>query len=234
VNVLDVAAVEVGDHLGAAVGLLYGHVGQELLVLERQRGQHLERRRCHAALIRAGVLKDHHASLLQDQAGLLREEQIGALHDVLEPRHAFHRRGRSATGGGTSRPVMEELVNVADVDCLGPAATRHEEGGRRERVEVELVAEVETVVDYRTIGEGNLAVVDVDKEATAVAAGDIECGELRPVELAHHKAGVGQPSELRAVNPERIIQHAGAVDDSDGLVSRDLDLIRTQVTIRAT
>ena len=77
---LDVLAVEVVE---GAVGSGRGHELDVVFVGEGEAGEDLERGRGDAALVRRRVLEEDAAALLERQTGLLRDEQVGALDDVL-------------------------------------------------------------------------------------------------------------------------------------------------------
>ncbi len=78
-DVAHVALVELGR-----LAILEDHVLCVLLRGEAKPGEDLERRARDTTLVRTGVLEEDDLALLEDETSLLREEEVGALDDVLE------------------------------------------------------------------------------------------------------------------------------------------------------
>jgi len=89
--------------------LLYCKIGQKLRLRHWECREHFKWTTSHAALVGGRILEYHHAHLLQFRAHCLGAEQVGTLHQLLEPWFA----------------VFEQFGLVEGVDCLRPAPARH-------------------------------------------------------------------------------------------------------------
>ena len=78
-DVAHVALVELGRP-----PVLEDHVLRVLVRREPEPGEHLQRGARDATLVRARVLEEDDLALLEDETGLLREEEVRALDNVLE------------------------------------------------------------------------------------------------------------------------------------------------------
>lgn len=161
-DLLDVGAAELGD----AALCVHAHGGHELLVRQRQRAQHLKRRRRHAALVGRSVLDQQHAVAFEPQTRQLGEEEVGALHHRLE--------ARLARGG------VVELLHVGDLDGLGAATARHEQRGRRQRVEVEVVAKIHAAGHQLAVGQLDVVLCHQDAETAGAQQLGVEMLNLPP------------------------------------------------------
>ena len=121
-DVLDVALVKLRGLL------LKGHKVDVLLRRERKTRKDLEGGRSDTALVGARVLEQNDLALLEEETGLLREEEVRAFDDVLEVRLALG---------------IDERGDVGDVDGLGTAAAGNED--------VRLEAEVGTVAEIGSV-----------------------------------------------------------------------------------
>ena len=101
-DVLDVALVEL-----RRLAVLEDHMLDVLLGGESETGENFKRGRGDTTLVRAGVLEEDDLALLEEQTGLLREEEVGSLDDVLEVRLALG---------------VDERGDVRDVDSLRPGS----------------------------------------------------------------------------------------------------------------
>ena len=101
---LDVAHVALVERGGLAV--LEDHVLCVLFGGEAESGEDLKRGAGDATLVCAGVLEEDDLALLEEETGLLREEQVRALDDVLEVGLAIR---------------INKCRDVRDVDSLGSA-----------------------------------------------------------------------------------------------------------------
>ena len=100
---LDVAHVALVERGGLAV--LEDHVLCVLFGGEAEPGEDLERGAGDAALVCARVLEEDDIALFEEKTRLLREEQVGALDNVLEVRLALG---------------VDERGDVGDVDSFRP------------------------------------------------------------------------------------------------------------------
>ena len=206
-DLLDVGEVEVGD-----LTVLDSHVLGEDVVGEGESSEDLEGRRGDTTLVGRSILVEDDTSLLKNHAGILGDEEVSTLDNNLEL-------GLTSLG-------IEEVLHVREVDGLGATTAGHEEISASEGVEVEIVTESNTGLDLLTVGEGNVGVVDGDEETAG--------GELGLVEVLDHDTGLGEASELLTVKTVRVVSDTGTVDDGDGLVLGDEDLVGTEITIRTT
>ena len=108
-NILDIGLVE-----GRRRAVLEEHVGNVLLVVEGETGQDFLRTRGDSSLVGTRVLVQLDPLGLESLTGLLGDEQVGSLDNVLEVALALG---------------VEKLVDVGQVDSLGSTSTRHEHVG---------------------------------------------------------------------------------------------------------
>ncbi len=193
---------------GSPPELACAHEPGVALVLHGERGEHLERRGDHAALVRGAVLEHRDALLLQLQARLLRDEEVGAFHDPAER--------------GTSLRV-EQRPPVREVDRLRPAAAGHEEVRPAAGVEVEGIAEPGARGDHRAVAQSLVAIADAHGEPLRSEPGLVEGPGV--------EARAGEPRELGPVEPVGVPDHAAAIDHGDGAVTGDQDFVRAEVAV---
>jgi hypothetical protein len=189
--------------------LLLCEVLEELHLWHGECSQNFQRTAGDAALVGGGVLEDHHALLLKLGAHSFSDEQVSALHDVLE-------------AGAAVGP--EEFGLVVRVDGLGPAAARHQHVGLHFRPQQEGVPEVLARQDFFASGQQEVVVVHACELASFVKLA---------FEVVDHDSFSGESDQFLAVDAFRILQHSTSVDDSNNLLLAHQDLIRTQISIRS-
>ena len=108
-NVLDVGLVEGGRRT-----VLEQHVGNIFLVIQSETSQDLLRTRGDTSLVGTRVLVKLDSLGFESLTGLLSDEQVGSLHNVLEVTLALG---------------VEQLVDVGQVDRLRSTSTRNEHVG---------------------------------------------------------------------------------------------------------
>lgn len=204
---LDVLGVRLVE--GGGLAVCEDHVVDVLLVLERQTGKHLERRRGDSTLVGRRVLVEHHALLLEEETGLLGEEEVGTLDNVLEVGLALG---------------IDETRDIRDVDGFGTTTTGDKE--------VALDAEVEAVTELGAVGDNlarwELLVLSVDEDLVSLRA------KLGIVKLDDHLAVASEADELLPVETLGVVDDTRAVNDTNSLVVREQDLVGSEVTVGTT
>ena len=113
-DVLDVGLVE-----GRGRAVLEQHVGDVFLVVQSETSQDLLRTRGDTSLVGTRVLVELDSLGFESLTGFLRDEQVGALDNVLEVALALG---------------VEQLVDVGQVDRLRSTSTRDEHVGLEAKV----------------------------------------------------------------------------------------------------
>ncbi|GIX61221.1 dihydroorotase [Babesia caballi] len=210
-NLVDVLLPE----LGAAAALPDRHLLVERVVVQHERRQHLEAAAGDAALVGRRVLEENDPLVLQDPPRVLRDEDVGALHDELVDALAL---------------FVKEPVHVEGRDGRRPATARVEQVDGAP-AQVELVPELVPPLDLGPVGQ-----TDVDG-----VLGDLEAPRREQVRVVQHAAGVspleperGQPAQLVDVEPLRVVQHAAAVKHRQRLGLGAQQRVAPEVAVRPT
>ena len=110
---------------------------------------------------------------------------------------------------------VNERCNVRYIDGFGASTAWYKQV--RLEAQVGAVAEVGTI--RNDFSRGKLDVLVLDAHKVAVAA------ELRDIEVADGNAELRETDELGAVEACRVGEYTRAVDDRDGLVRAEQDLV---------
>mmetsp|Transcript_65772 Transcript_65772/g.192414 ORF Transcript_65772/g.192414 Transcript_65772/m.192414 type:complete len:286 (+) Transcript_65772:595-1452(+) len=178
-DLLHVGLVELGRL--STIPWVVRHQLRVLFHGQGQRGEDLQRGAGDPALVGRGVLEDVDPRALEHGARAVGEEEVGAFDDHAEL-------------GAVSD---EQALHVLGRDRVRPAAARHEEVGRREGGEVELVAELRARAPAGAVGQGDVGLVHGHQEAVLPQEG---AGEL----LDRH-ATFGKSDKLLTVQASGII-----------------------------
>lgn len=160
----------------------------KVVVVERQCGQHLQRRRCHAPFVGRGVLEVHHARLDQQVTRSLAEEQVGAFHDVF------------LLGIST----VQDIVHVGDVDSVGTASAGQENVGFGFVTEQPLVSEYLSVAHSLPIRQFEIPTRDRHELALLAESAFL---------VLHHLPFLGQRMQMFLAEALWVLEHSTPVDD---------------------
>mmetsp|Transcript_71624 Transcript_71624/g.120001 ORF Transcript_71624/g.120001 Transcript_71624/m.120001 type:complete len:227 (-) Transcript_71624:64-744(-) len=149
-----------------------------------------------------------HPRILQHPPGGVGQEEVRAFNHRLELRV----------------PIHQQLLHVVGRDRLRPAPAWHEQVRDGVLGEVERVPEHVPAWHEGAVRQGHVDVRDLDHEAPG--------GQFRAVEVLNHDPAIREVHELRAVQPLGVVRHPGPVNDAEGAVFADLDLVAAQVAIR--
>ena len=223
-NLLNVLLVHLRDgavgadaHVVGVLGIGHAHAGEDL-----------KRGASNASLVGGGVLDEDDADALEGDAGIVGDEQVSALNNVLEAElvGASQVTNLALDHRLAGRALhRDELMDIVKADGGRAAAARDEDVSDGELAEVEGVTEGLTVLHEGAVGEGAVLVGNSDEEALG--------GELGGVEVLEHLALGGEAEELLAVEALGVIDGAGAIDHTNVLFLGELHLVGAEVTVGA-
>mmetsp|Transcript_104046 Transcript_104046/g.333529 ORF Transcript_104046/g.333529 Transcript_104046/m.333529 type:complete len:672 (+) Transcript_104046:644-2659(+) len=182
-----------------------------LLLRHCQSGEDLQGGAADAALVRRGILEDMHARLLQHSTCAIGEEEVSAFADHPEFWPAV---------------CVKERFDVAGGHGVRPPAARHEQVGTRVGCQMKVIPELRAGAPLGTIWEGHIGLLASHKEASPAHEG--------PAELLDGGSQERQPHQLFTLQAGGVEEHTRAIDDADRAVLGDQDLVRPEISVRAT